>query len=89
MSNIDFQRYRQEGESYWNWGTPADDARGENNFETLSDAVTAYFASVNETVTMEIGVAFPAGYSGLQKISDDLFRITLADAEPPADPPEE
>ena len=80
---IDFQRYRNQGNLFWNWGVLGDDTRGENNFTTMSDAVMAYFNSVGESVTMQIGEAFPEGYGPLVKMSDDLYRIAKGEDEEP------
>lgn len=73
---IDFQRYRDEGALLWNYGVLEESGEVEPGFETMSDAVIAFFASVDETVTMQPGEGFPDGYSPLAKISDDLYRIT-------------
>lgn len=75
MSNIDFQRYREDGDLKWNWGVVGDDTIGMNDFNSLGDSVKNYFQNEGHTVTLAIGEGFPAGYGPLTRISDDLYRI--------------
>lgn len=73
---IDFQRYRSEGQLFWNWNVLGDDTRGANGFDSLEDAVEAFFDDEgHEDVILAFGVAFPDGYDPLQGLTDDVYRI--------------